>query len=171
MLTVLLEIFYLGRISKLQLVFWNGLVVCSWSRMIRLTSMELLHLADSIQCIFNSEKIIIHWVRHWIGSRGIQDHGCAILLVPDLMQVSSPRCLFFLLFFPFSDVAVIVHRVSPSALAASVLLGEHQESHTWTKSVNLVHYTRVLAPVQALFGSDLGSFSLASCDQWQVNGG
>lgn len=172
MLTVLLETFYLGRINELQLVFWDGLVIHSWSRMIWLTSKELLHLGRQHPIYFRFwekhyplDKTLDQELRH-SGSR-----LSSILLVPDLTQVSSPRCLLFLLLlFPFLNVAVFIHRVSPLALAASPLLDEHHESHTWTKSINLVHYPQVLAPVQALFGSGVGSFSLASCDQWWING-
>lgn len=66
-------------------------------------------------------------------------------------------------------MALMVHRLSSLALPASVLLSECHESHTWSKSLNWVHHPQVPAPVQALFGSELGSFSLASCDQRRIN--
>lgn len=59
MLTVLLQTFYLGRINKLQLVFWDGLVIYSWSRMIWLTSEELLHLGRQHPIYFQ------FWEKHY----------------------------------------------------------------------------------------------------------
>lgn len=68
MLTVLLETFYLGRINKLQLVFRDGFEYTAGPEWYDLLVRNYRILADSIQFIFNSEKSIIHWIRHWIRS-------------------------------------------------------------------------------------------------------
>lgn len=179
MLTVLLQTFYLGRINKLQLVFWDGLVTYSWSRMIWLTSKELLHLGRQHPIYFQFwekhyplDKTVDQELRHsgsqLCHSSGAWPHASpftqtSLVPSPTLSLFRSSVCCPQVLF-----LAVSVRRVSLSGLAASPLLGKIHKSHAWTKSLHLILYTQVLAPIQVWFGSELESFSLASCDHQRL---
>lgn len=143
MLSVLLETFYLGRINKLQLIFWDGLVIYSWSRMIWLTSMKLLHLGRQFSIYFQFQrkyypldKILDQKLEH-SGSHLCRCYG-AWLFAGLLTQIYSS--------FHFPNMVVIIHRISPWALEGLLLLGEH-ESYNCTKSIHLVCSPQVPAPV------------------------
>lgn len=144
MLSVLLETFYLGRINKLQLVFWDGVVIYSWSRMIWLTSMKLLHLGKQLSSYFQFwenyyplDKTLDQKLEH-SGSHFCHSYA-AWLFAGLLTHIFSS--------FHFPNIVVIIHRIFPWALEGLLLLGEH-ESHNCTKSIHLVRSPQVLAPVQ-----------------------
>lgn len=155
MLTVVLETFYLGRINKLQLVFWDGLVIYSWSRMIWLASKELLHLGRQHPIYFQFwekhyplDKTLDQELRHsgsrlcHSGSRLCHSSGAwpHASLFTQMFFLPSPTLFLFNLCRCPWGVMWLFTGCPPPALAASTLLGERYESHAWTTSVNLVRY-------------------------------
>lgn len=168
-LTVLLETFYLGRINKLQLVFWDGLVICSWSRMIWLTSKELLHLGRQHPIYlqfwekhYPLDKTVDQELKHSSGAWSRASLFTQMPLVPfsTLSLYTLGRC-------PWCVIWLWVF-IECLLLTLQLLLSRKIHA-SQTKSLILIHYPQVLPPNPGIVWFRKGSFSLSGCDKWWVN--